>query len=189
MTLLVRASWRRALRSTDHPSSVPLSVARVALGLFFAASGWNKTTTPDGRQAMVETIRSIGAPVPELTASVVAGCELAFGLLLAVGLGTRLAATVLTAIVSVALVTVALHQLAPGDPVTWYSNLLYLPETLYLLAMLVFVGLGGGPIGLDRLALARLDGVALEGAGDGAARPAGPPAARSGARPAGARGR
>ncbi|MCC8906817.1 DoxX family protein [Curtobacterium sp. GD1] len=147
------------LRALDSPTRLPflsISLVRVALGLFFAASGWNKTVTAPGRAAMAETIRSIGAPVPDVTAAVVAGCELVFGLLLAVGLVTRAAAAVLGVISTVALTTVAVHQLRPADAVTWYGDLLYLPEVLYLLLAVVLVALGGGPFGLDRVLRARV---------------------------------
>lgn len=146
----------RVLGSPPRPPYVALSLVRVLLGMFFAASGWNKTATDPGRAAMVETIESIGAPFPGATAAFVASCELVFGVLLAIGLTTRLAAAVLAVISSVALASVAVHQLGASDPVTWYSDLLYLPEVLYVLLAVVLIALGGGPFGLDRLVVLRL---------------------------------
>ena len=125
-------------------SGLPLALSRVAVGAFFSISGFNKLALPDNRALMLQTIADAHIPFPERMAPFVAACEFAFGLLLAIGLGTRAAAAVLFAISSVALATVGIHHIPPGlGPFSWYSWLLYLPESLYLLVTLTLIVRGG----------------------------------------------
>lgn len=135
----------------------PVSVMRIAFGLFFFASGYNKAFNPDGQALMLETISEAGIPFPAIMASFVAHCEVVFGMLLALGLFTRLGALVLLAISSVALVTVGVQQIPAGlGPLAWYSWLFYLPEPLYMLICLLLAVQGGGPFAVDQLIARRL---------------------------------
>lgn len=141
----------RFLRFTDAAEYWPVLIMRVALGSFFFASGYNKAFNPDGQALMLDTITEAGIPCPELMAVFVAHCEVLFGLLLALGLLTRLSALALFVISLVALVTVAIHQIPPGlNPMAWYSWLLYLPESGYLLISLLLLIAGGGPYAADK---------------------------------------
>ncbi|MGN3965596.1 DoxX family protein [Burkholderia gladioli] len=91
------------LPSSAYPASWPIALMRIATGIFFSTSGFNKLVLPGNRAAMLQTVTEVQVPCPELMAPLVAGCECLLGLLLALGLGTRPAALVLFAINGVAL--------------------------------------------------------------------------------------
>lgn len=138
-------------------SFIPLAIMRIALGVFFFASGFNKVFVPEGQAMMLDTITEAGIPFPALMAFLVAGCEILFGLLLAAGFLTRLNALVLMIISLVALFTVGLHHIPTNlNLLTWYSWLFYLPESAYIVICLLLVVQGGGPRSLDRPIAQRL---------------------------------
>jgi putative oxidoreductase len=145
----------RCLSLFQSPGStffLPLTLMRVAFGLFFFASGFNKVFVPANQALMLETITEAGIPFPEVMSVFVASCETLFGLLLAAGLLTRLGALVLMIINLVALFTVGLHHIPGGiNLLTWYSWLLYLPESGYILMCITLIVQGCGPWGIDRL--------------------------------------
>lgn len=148
-------------RSPGSTSFLPLTFMRIAIGLFFFASGFNKTFVPASQALMLETITEAGIPFPMFMAVFVAVCETLFGMLLAIGFLTRLSALVLMIISLVALFTVGIHQIPAGiNALTWYSWLLYLPESGYILICVMLVVQGCGPWGLDRLVSQRWKSVA-----------------------------
>ncbi|MBS4700868.1 MULTISPECIES: DoxX family protein [Aeromonas] len=135
---------------------LPLTLIRISFGLFFFASGLNKLIQPDNQQAMLHTMIEAGLPYPAFMATFVAGNEALFGFLLVLGLLSRLSALVLLVINIVALMTIGIHQI-PADVtgLEWYSWLLYLPESVYILLCILIAVQGSGPLGLD-LRLGRL---------------------------------
>ncbi|AQS42253.1 MAG: Putative inner membrane protein [Candidatus Tokpelaia hoelldobleri] len=136
---------------------LPLVFFRLALGLFFFASGFNKLFIVENQQLMLQTITEAGIPFPAVMAVFVAFCETLFGLLLASGLLTRLSALVLMIISTVALLTVGIYQIPSGiNAMTWYSWLYYLPESSYILIALNLMIQGSGPYGLDQWIYRRL---------------------------------
>ncbi|WP_455845795.1 DoxX family protein [Pantoea agglomerans] len=139
-------------KSPGSAAFLPLTLMRVAFGLFFFASGFNKVFVAANQALMLETITEAGIPFPAFMSVFVASCETVFGLLLALGLFTRLGALVLLVISLVALFTVGLYHI-PSDLnlLTWYSWLLYLPESSYILMCLMLIVQGCGPWGIDRL--------------------------------------
>src|SRR4051812_8713985 len=98
-------------RSPGSSFFLPLMLMRIAFGLFFFASGFNKLFVSESQLLMLETIREAGIPYPQIMTVLVAGCETLFGLLLACGFFTRLSALVLMIISLVALFTVSLHHI------------------------------------------------------------------------------
>lgn len=135
---------------------LPLTLMRIAFGLFFFASGFNKVFVPANQAQMLETITEAGIFYPAFMAVFVASCEALFGLLLAFGFLTRLGALVLMIISLVALFTVGLHHIPANlNLLTWYSWLLYLPESGYILMCLLLLVQGCGPWGIDRAIAAR----------------------------------
>ncbi|MBR7628063.1 MULTISPECIES: DoxX family protein [Aeromonas] len=129
----------------------PLALIRISFGLFFFASGLNKLIQPANQEAMLHTMIAAGLPYPALMAIFVATCETLFGVLLTLGLLTRLSALALLVINTVALVTIGLHQIpANVTGLEWYSWLLYLPESVYILLCILLVVQGCGPWGIDR---------------------------------------
>ncbi|WPM84301.1 DoxX family protein [Apirhabdus apintestini] len=124
---------------------------RIALGLFFFASGFNKVFVPENQALMLETMIQAGIFFPTFMAVFVALCEMLCGLLVAVGFLTRPGALVLIIINTVALFTVGLHHIPGGlNILTWYSWLFYLPEPSYILICIMLIIQGCGPWGLDR---------------------------------------
>jgi len=138
------------LRTRTHASDLPLTVLRFAVGSFFLASGFNKLVVPANRVAMLDTLHQAGIPFPQLMAPTVSGFEVVAGTLLTIGLVSRLSALVIMTISLIALLTVGLHQIPPNQgAIAWYSWLLYLPETLYLLVGVLVCVQGGGPWSVD----------------------------------------
>lgn len=136
---------------------LPLTLMRVAIGLFFFASGFNKVFVPANQALMLETIIEAGIPFPVFMAIFVASCEALFGLLLAIGFLTRLSALLLMIISLVAFFTVGLHHIPAGlNILTWYSWLLYLPESGYILICMLLIVQGAGPWGVDRVIAQRV---------------------------------
>lgn len=127
-------------------------IMRIALGAFFFASGYGKYFTEAGSALMLETITEAGIFYPMFMSVFVAGCEVVFGLMLALGFFVRVSALVLTVISIVALFAVAIHQI-PADIsfLAWYSWLLYLPESAYILIGSFLVFAGGGRFSVDNV--------------------------------------
>lgn len=151
------ANLQTMFQTPGNLSFIPLAIMRIALGVFFFASGFNKVFVPENQAMMLETITEAGIPFPAFMAFFVAGCETLFGLLMAVGFMSRLSALVLMIISLVALFTVGLHHIPANlNLLTWYSWLFYLPESAYIVICLLLVVQGGGPLSVDRLVAQRL---------------------------------
>lgn len=135
---------KRFIHTDTAIATFPLMLARIALGLFFFTSGFNKLFVPENQMLMLETLTDAGIPFPAVMSVFVAACECVLGLTLALGLLTRPSALVLFIISTVALLTVGIHTIPTGlNLLTWYSWLLYLPEPLYMLLCLMLMLQGG----------------------------------------------
>jgi len=142
--------FKRLIQTNTAMATFPLMLARMALGLFFFASGFNKLFVPENQMLMLETLTDAGIPFPAIMAVFVAACECVLGLTMALGLLTRLSALVLFIISTVALLTVGIHTIPGGiNLLTWYSWLLYLPEPLYMLICLMLMIEGGVRFSVD----------------------------------------
>jgi len=60
-------------------SFIPLMIMRIALGLFFFASGFNKVFVPENQALMLETITDAGIPFPAFMAFFVPAAKLCSG--------------------------------------------------------------------------------------------------------------
>lgn len=138
-------------------------ICRILIGLFFFIAGFNKLFHPIFQGYMFNTISGIGFPFPGFTTHFTAFCECMFGLFLMLGLWTRISASVLIIIILVALFTHDLNtipkELIPikpetgiyeMDPFTWLSYFLYLPQTLYLMFLTLFLFQGCTGFGIDK---------------------------------------
>jgi putative oxidoreductase len=85
------------------PAAAPL-VLRLVFGFMIAAHGWQKLQA--GPANFATTLTKLGVPAPDIMAWVVTLTELGGGILLIVGLLTRLAAVALTINLTVALLLV-----------------------------------------------------------------------------------
>lgn len=107
---------------------------------------------------MLETIADAGIHFPAVMSIFVAICETLFGLFLAAGLLTRISALVLMIISLAALFTVELSQISGGIKISWYSWLLDLPQSGYVLMCVMLIVQGCGPYGIDRAIYRRIAG-------------------------------
>ncbi|HVJ92123.1 MAG TPA: DoxX family protein [Labilithrix sp.] len=117
-------------------------VARVTVGHVFVQSGWNKLHHLD---KVTEFFVELGIPAASIQAPFIAGVELAGGLLVLLGAGSRVASLLLAATMAVAIAT------AKRSEIMGASDLFGLVEWTYF-ALLVWIAIAGpGPLSLDRL--------------------------------------
>jgi putative oxidoreductase len=125
----------------------PLLLAvRLYWGWQFAQTGWGKLHNLD---KVTGFFTGLNLPVPAITATCVSGLEFFGGLLLIVGLGSRLVALLLTVNMSVAYWTADHEALTSvfSDPGKFYNAD---PYTFWFAALLVLV-FGPGRLALDLL--------------------------------------
>ena len=127
---------------------LPLLLARVSVGLEFFLSGKGKLADLDG---FTKELTRIGVPMPELNAPFVASTEFVCGLLVTLGLCTRLAAIPLIATMLVAITTAFLPKLA--EP--YLANFFYLVEWQFVVILVWLVFAGGGKASLDHVIATR----------------------------------
>jgi len=133
-------AWASALQSPL------LLVMRLYWGWQFAQAGWGKLQHLDH---VVQFFTQLGIPAPAIQAPFVAGLEVVGGILLALGLGSRLVALLLAGDMLVAFVT-ADHDAFFGffsDPDTFLKA----TPCTYLIASLVVLVFGPGKWALDEL--------------------------------------
>ena len=135
----MQARTTRALRAAR--GWAPL-LARITLGYVFVTSGWGKVTH---LEKVTAYFTELGLPAPHFQAGLVGTTEIAGGVLVAIGLGTRLASIPLAFTMVVALLT------AKRAEIMGASDLFGTIEWTYL-AMLVWLVLeGSGRFSLERL--------------------------------------
>lgn len=119
----------------------PLAV-RVTLGIVFVTTGWGKL---HGLDDVTQYFASLGIPAPHAQAVLVSLIELVGGLMLVLGLGTRIAATLLVGVMAVAIWTAKLPE------VHGIADLAGTVEVVYLVALIWLLVSGGGSVSTDRL--------------------------------------
>jgi putative oxidoreductase len=127
---------------------LPPLLARVVIGFVFVKSGWGKLHNLD---QVIAYFTSLGIPAPEIQAPFVAGTELVCGLLVLVGLATRLAALPLIGTMVVAIAT------ALWPDIEGVNGLFGTSEFLYVVLLVGLVIRGSGWLGLDALVARRID--------------------------------
>lgn len=143
-------SLKRFMHTSDMPAMFPVFICRLVLGVFFFSAGFNKLFVPENQLLMVDTLHDAGIPFPVVMAVVVAFLECSMGLLLTLGLYSRVSALILMVISSVALITIGIYTIPRGlNLISWLSWLLYLPETLYVVLCLFPLTWGGTLCSLD----------------------------------------
>lgn len=121
---------------------LPPTLARLALGWVFLLSGWGKLHNLDD---VIEFFGSIGIPAPQIQAPFASGTEFACGLLLLVGLFSRLASVPLMVVMTVAIAT------ARHEELTSLGALFGFVEYLYIVLLLYVAVEGPGPLSIDAL--------------------------------------
>jgi putative oxidoreductase len=124
----------------------PLAV-RIVVGWVFLWTGWQKLHF---LPRMVENFREWGIPIPEILTPFASGMEFVGGLLLLLGLFTRLVSIPMMIIMLVAIAS------AKWDDVDSLQTLLGFEEISYFV-MFGYLGVAGpGPVSLDHLILRAL---------------------------------
>ncbi|HXV27480.1 MAG TPA: DoxX family protein [bacterium] len=123
-------------------------VARIAVGVVFMQTGWAKL---HNLPQIVEFFRKLGIPYPELQAPFVSSVELVCGILILVGLFTRLAAIPLIGTMVVAIIT------AKASQITGIADLLGFVEFLYIAIFLWLFTAGPGPVSIDHFICEKKD--------------------------------
>jgi putative oxidoreductase len=132
-------------------ADVALLVNRIALGFFFAVSGYHKLFVSARHMALVRTLQNDRVPFVRVNAWLVPFVEFAGGLAVFAGFYGPLFAVLLFTVCIVATCVDGLNRIRsyqPIDKADWLDDVLYLPEVLYCLMALVIVLAGPGPLAL-----------------------------------------
>jgi putative oxidoreductase len=129
-----------------------LALNRVALGVFFAISGYLKLFNATRHATMTQTLQSAGVPAVRIMQWLVPAVEFSGGVALIVGLLSALAAFGLLVICLFAFKLDAIKRIEGWQPLNradWVGDVLYLPEALYCIGLTVVILAGPGPWSLD----------------------------------------
>ena len=144
------------LRSAEW---MPMTAARVLIGIFFCISGATKLLVPAQLSLMEQTLAQSRIPFPHANALFVSLVEFACGAGLAVGLLTPLCALALAVVMIVAITTNRIQNIHVSGAFAWLDEFLYLPEVLYVIILVWLIFSGPGRYSIDGL-IARRAGVA-----------------------------
>ncbi len=133
--------FERIFSGVSHWATIPL---RLALGIIFAAHGWQKFA--GGLDNVAGFFGGVGIPLPQVAAFVVAFVELVGGIGLIVGFFTRYWALLLSIVMIVAIFTVKLPNGLLGSP----GRPGYELDLALLVGCLALLLWGPGPISLER---------------------------------------
>jgi putative oxidoreductase len=136
-----------------------LALNRVALGTFFAISGYHKLFKASRHAALTRTLQDDGVHAVPILQWLLPGAEFAGGSALIVGFLTVLAALGLFVISVGAIAFDAVKRIRawqPLDRADWLGDLLYIPEALYCIGLTVVILAGPGPWSLDAIVAALL---------------------------------
>lgn len=139
---LLRQAHAKLLRACSAVAWLPGLLMRVTLGEVFILSGWGKLHNLD---QVITFFGELGIPAPQLQAPFVACLEFVGGILLLLGLGTRLFALPLIGTMVVAVITARHEELRNVDDLFGFIEYLY---GVMLLALAVH---GPGTASLDKL--------------------------------------
>jgi putative oxidoreductase len=130
-------------------AAVGLTLNRVALGTFFAISGYHKLFNKQRHAALVDTLKQCHVPAIGFNQWWVPSVEFFGGLSLISGILAPLASTGLIVICLIAILTDGLKRVAafkPIDRADWCDDFLYLPEVLYLFGLITVITAGPGVV-------------------------------------------
>ncbi len=141
---LIERLYRVLVQAANSLQSPFLLAVRLYWGWQFAQDGWGKLHNLD---KVTEFFTSLGLPAPGLTAAFIGGLELVGGILLAIGLGSRLIALLLTVNMLVAYITADREALFSifADPDKFYAASPY----TYLFASVIVLIFGPGKFSVD----------------------------------------
>ena len=131
-----------------------LIVNRLFLGLFFAISGFHKLFNKGRHAHLIARLKASHIPLIGFNQWWVPAVEFLGGLALISGVLAPLAGLALVIECLVAVYAEGRKRIAayrPIDKADWLDDLLYLQEMLAIVALLIVIGLGPGPLTLPDL--------------------------------------
>ncbi len=137
-------SWKSLL----EPSSLTRSVIfiRVAVGLIFLTQGILKYLDP---HMGVLRFARIGFPMPDFTAHFVGAFEIICGILVLIGLLTRLASIPLLIVILTAIATTKIPELFHPNQGFWFMVSDARTDFAMTMSLLFLISVGGGAWSLD----------------------------------------
>src|SRR5277367_2715819 len=130
---------------------IPVTAARVLIGIFFCISGGTKLFVKTQFGLLEQTMVQSHIPFPHANALFVAIVEFACGAGLALGLLTPLCAAMLAGDMIVAIATNRIHSIQASGVLAWIDGFLYLPEVLFALILVWLIFSGPGRYSVDGL--------------------------------------
>ena len=128
--------------STSVFGWLPPLFGRLVVGWVFMWSGWAKL---NNLPQMIQNFTEWGIPFPQVMTPFVSGIEFVGGLLLLLGLFTRLAATPLVIVMIVAIISAKLDQIDSLETLLGFEEVAYMALFGWLAVA------GPGPVSLDWL--------------------------------------
>ena len=141
---MINTILRFLLKPADAPGSILL--IRIAVGLIFFTQGILKYIDPN--MGVVRFTR-IGFPHPYFTAHFVGTFEVLCGLLLLLGLGTRLVSIPLLAVITTAIATTKVPELFRANQGFWYMVSDARTDFAMFCCLVFLISVGGGSWSLD----------------------------------------
>jgi putative oxidoreductase len=141
MSVLTDAQ-EKFLATAGRLSWIGPTLARLTLGVVFVGTGWGKV---HGLDKVTAFFAELGIPAPGFNAVLASTAELGCGLLLLIGLASRLAAIPLIATMAVAILT------AKRAEIHGLPDLLGFEEWTYIVLGAWLLVAGPGPLSLDHL--------------------------------------
>jgi putative oxidoreductase len=129
-----------------------LTLNRVALGVFFAISGYHKLFNASRHATLARTLQDDSVRAMPIMQWLLPSVEFGGGWALIIGLLTVLAAFGLFVVCAGAVALDAVKRIRAWQPIDradWLGDLLYLPEALYCIGLSVVMLAGPGPWSLD----------------------------------------
>jgi putative oxidoreductase len=146
MLTSIKTLYQRALRLCAKLDWLGPLAVRLVVGTAFVITGWGKLTN---LAKVTGYFESLHIPLAGPQAAMVSTIEFGGGLLLIVGLGTRIVSLLLIGVMTVAILTAKL-----GEADGFVDLLTSLPTTIELTYLVTFVWLllgGAGPASIDGL--------------------------------------
>jgi putative oxidoreductase len=138
-------------------TDIAFLINRVAVGTFFAFSGYHKLFNAQRHQALVDELKALHIHALKFNQWWVPLVEFSAGWAVIIGFLAPLAALGLIVIILVADVTSGRERIKsymPIDRGDRIADWLYLPETLYGFMLLIIVSAGAGPYSVDSAIIA-----------------------------------
>ena len=136
-----------------------LALNRMALGVFFAISGYHKLFNASRHATLTRTVQDDGVHAVPIMQWLLPGTEFGGGCALIIGLLSVLAAFGLFVVCAGALSLDAFKRIRAWQPIDradWLGDLLYVPEGLYCIGLTIIMLAGPGSWSLDSIAAALL---------------------------------